>query len=80
MHYELASRALAYISCLSTMSLFATSMAIAAVNVGKSQPQFAHLQPARVIERSAVADANFGGLLNRTHVEAVAAVLWSQKT
>jgi hypothetical protein len=79
MHYELVSRALAYVSCLSTMSLFATSMAIAAVNVGKPQPQFAKLHPVSAIARADVAGLQFGGLLNKTHVEAVAAVLWSRK-
>ncbi|PPC88323.1 MAG: hypothetical protein CTY31_03880 [Hyphomicrobium sp.] len=39
MHYERLSRALATISCLSTFSLAATSMAFAAVNVGKLRPQ-----------------------------------------
>jgi hypothetical protein len=79
MHYELASRALAYISCLSTMSLFATSMAIAAVNVGKPQPQFASHPPASVIARADTGDLRFGGLTNKAHVEAVAMVLWSRK-
>ncbi len=36
MHYELVSRALAYVSCLSALSLFAMSMAIAVVNVGRT--------------------------------------------
>jgi len=36
MHYELVSRALAFVSCLSALSLFAMSMAIAAVNVGRT--------------------------------------------
>lgn len=35
MRYEIVSRALAYVSCLSTTSLFLTAMAIVAVNVGK---------------------------------------------
>jgi hypothetical protein len=35
MSHEHVSKALAYISCLCTLSLFATSMAIAAVNVGR---------------------------------------------
>lgn len=35
MQYELVSRALAYVSCLSTTSLFLTAMAILAINVGK---------------------------------------------
>lgn len=34
MPYELLSRALAYVSCLSTLSLFLTSMALVAVNEG----------------------------------------------
>ena len=38
MHYEVVSRALAYVSCLSTLSLFATSVAIAAANVGSARP------------------------------------------
>jgi hypothetical protein len=38
MHYELVSRALAYVSCLSTLSLFMTSVAIAAINVGNARP------------------------------------------
>ena len=79
MHYELASRALAYVSCLSTMSLFATSMAIAAINVGKPQPQFAKLHPVQALARTVLADAQFGGLLNKAHVDAVAAALWSKK-
>ena len=79
MHYELVSRALAYVSCLSTLSLFATTMAIAAVNVGKPHPQFASQHPASVIARTDVSDMNFGGLMNKAHVEAVAVVLWSKK-
>lgn len=80
MPYEAVSRALAYISCLSTMSLFATSMAIAAVNVGGL----------RSIESCAPAACTaivvkppgdpFGGLTSKAHVEAVAAMLWSAKT
>ena len=38
MHYELVSRAVAYLSCLSASSLFAMSMTIAVINVGKSSP------------------------------------------
>ncbi len=36
MSYEYVQRAVAYLACLSAVSLFATSMAIAAVNVGKT--------------------------------------------
>ncbi len=38
MPYELLSRSLAYISCLSTLSLAMTSVAFAAVNIGKMKP------------------------------------------
>lgn len=38
MQYELVSRALAYVSCFATMSLLMTSVAIAAVNIGKVRP------------------------------------------
>lgn len=78
MHYELVSRALAYVSCLSTMSLFATSMAIAAVNVGRLPPTACH-GPACVATHAKSTDKQFGGLVDRAHVEAVAQVLWSRK-
>ena len=79
MPYELVSRTLAYVSCLSTLSLFATTMAIAAVNVGKD-----HSQPfCSPLACSATAvkpmEKQFGGLTSKAHVEAVAAVLWSKK-
>ncbi len=79
MHYELVSRALAYVSCLSTMSLFATTMAIAAVNVGKVRP--ANSCSPLVCTATAVKpkDAGFGGLSSKAHVEAVAAIMWSTK-
>lgn len=38
MQYEALSRALAYVSCLTSLSLFASSMAIAAVNIAKLGP------------------------------------------
>jgi hypothetical protein len=79
MHYELVSRALAYVSCLSTMSLFATTMAIAAVGVGKPQPQFASHSPPSAITRAGLDNRRVGGLTDKVHIEAVAAVLWSKK-
>jgi hypothetical protein len=79
MHYELVSRALAYVSCLSTMSLFATTMAIAAVGVGKPQPQFASTHPPSALSRASLDDRRLGGLTDKVHIEAVAAVLWSKK-
>ena len=80
MHYEALSRALAYISCLSTMSLFATSMALAAVNVGNG-----FKPPDRCPAASCTAHVPtpagdpFGGLTSKAHVEAVANALWSKK-
>ena len=47
MFHELVSKALAYFSCLSTLGMFATAMAIAAVNVGKP-PVIACSMPACV--------------------------------
>jgi hypothetical protein len=38
MPYELLSRALAYTSCLSTMSMFLTAMALVVTNVGTVKP------------------------------------------
>lgn len=38
MPYEALSRALAYISCFSSLSLFASSMVIATINVAKIGP------------------------------------------
>jgi hypothetical protein len=78
MHYELVSRALAYICCLSTTSLLATTMAMAAVNVGLFQPPSACPSAACVIAQSQRTDMQFGGLTSKAHVEAVAAVLWSK--
>ena len=79
MPYEAVSRALAYVSCLFTMSLFATSMAIAAVNVGGLKPsnRCPPLACTATVQKPA-ADA-FGGLTSKAHVEAVASALWSTK-
>lgn len=79
MQYELVSRTIAYISCLSTMSLFMTSVAIAAVNVGKVRPLLfcpSHTCVAGVV----VADnAQFGGLSTQSQVDRLATKLWSAK-
>lgn len=80
MHYDLVSRALAYASCLTAMSLFATSMAIAAINVGKSPPSLACSSPKCAVAPLKVGAADFGGLTNASHIEAVAKSLWSRKT
>jgi hypothetical protein len=80
MHYEMLSRALAYTSCLCTMSLFATSMAIAAVNVGKIKPPPRCGQVAcTAIAAKPASPRQYGGLTSKAHVEAVANVLWSKK-
>lgn len=80
MHYEMLSRALAYTSCLCTMSLFATSMAIAAVNIGKIKPPPLCGQVAcAAVAAKAASPPRYGGLTSKAHVEAVANVLWSKK-
>lgn len=79
MPYEAVSRALAYVSCLSTMSLFATSMAIAAVNVGGFNPQNRCPASACTAHVQSPVSGPFGGLTSKAHVEAVASALWSQK-
>ncbi|HMN36373.1 MAG TPA: hypothetical protein PKD49_01500 [Hyphomicrobium sp.] len=85
MTYEALSRALAYASCLSSMTLFATSMAIAAINVGKLGPpgpcgsgvctalavQADDLHPGPM---SAAHAATSGA-----HIQAVATTLWHKK-
>ena len=79
MQYEVLSRALAYISCLSTMSLFATTMAMAAVSVGKIRTP-ANCGPIACVTLAAKTPPNpYGGLTSKAHVEAVAAILWSKK-
>ena len=77
MPYELVSRALAYVSCLCTLSLFATSMAIAAVNVGKVRPACG-LPACTAVAVKAKAPAP-AGMASKEHLAAVAAALWSQK-
>ena len=79
MHYELVSRALAYVSCLATMSLFATSMAIAAFNVGKVRPAGSCSSMACTATAVKPKGSEFGGLTSKAHVEAVAIALWSEK-
>jgi len=78
MQYELVSRALAYVSCFSTMSLLMTSMAIAAINVGKIRalPCPAHTCLAGIIVSDS---ANFAGLNEKFHLDSLAPKLWSAK-
>lgn len=79
MQYELVSRALAYVSCLSTMSLFMTSMAIAAINVGKTQPLLACSTASCVSGIVVANNEQFRGLASRPQIEMLAAQLWSAK-
>lgn len=78
MHYELVSRALAYVSCLSTMSLLMTSMAIAAINVGRA-PSFPCVPNACVAGILVGKTGQFGALTSSAHVNELAAKLWSAK-
>lgn len=78
MHYELVSRALAYVSCISTMSLLMTSVAIAAINVGRSP--FVPCAPNACVAGILVSKAGqFGALTSTAHVNELAAQLWSAK-
>jgi hypothetical protein len=79
MHYELVSRALAYVSCFSTMSLLMTSMAIAAINVGKAHSSFC--APNACVAGILVSkEGQFGALSSNAYVDSLAAKLWSVKT
>lgn len=79
MHYELVSRALAYVSCFSTMSLLMTSMAIAAINVGRAHSSFC--APNACVAGILVSkEGQFGALTSSAHVNSLAAKLWSVKT
>lgn len=79
MSYEALSRALAYASSLFTMSLFATTLAVAAAGVGKYMHP-GNCSPAGCATMAVKSPASpYGGLTDRAHVEAVAAVLWSKK-
>ncbi len=78
MHYELVSRALAYVSCISTMSLFLTSVAIAATNIGK--PPFPSCAPNACVAGILVTKTGqFGALTSSAHVNKLAGQLWSAK-
>jgi hypothetical protein len=78
MHYELVSRALAYVSCISTMSLLMTSMAIAAINVGRT-PLSSCVHNACVAGILVSKDGQFGALSSSSNIDALAAKLWSAK-
>ena len=81
MQYEVVSRALAYVSCFSTLSLFLTSVAIAAVNVGNVRPLHFFCPPGACVRGVLVADeGQFGGLTSSSHVAAVANRLWPARS
>ncbi|MFT3730593.1 MAG: hypothetical protein QM780_04075 [Hyphomicrobium sp.] len=77
MHHELVSRALAYVSCFSTASLLMTSMAIAAINVGRTPSLCApHACVAGIVIGK---DGQYGALESPAQIDALAAKLWSAK-
>jgi hypothetical protein len=78
MHYELVSRAVAYVSCFSTMSLLLTSMAIAAVHGGKLSAASCR-SDACIAGIMVTKDGQFGALMNPTHVDTLATHLWPAK-
>lgn len=77
MHYEMLSRALAFASCLSTVSLFATSMALAAINMSNMKPQ--PCGPTACAATAAKPSDPLAAFTDRAHIERVAAVLWLKK-
>ncbi len=78
MHYELVSRTLAYVTCFSTMSLLMTSMAIAAINVGRTS--WSPCSPNACVAGIMVGKkGQFGALTAPAHLDALAAKLWSAK-
>ncbi|MBA2127698.1 hypothetical protein DLM45_15915 [Hyphomicrobium methylovorum] len=80
MQYEFVSRALAYASCLSTLSLLMTSMAIAAVNVGHSSPLRTANTPIPIVGVVVSDGGQYGNLSSRSAIDTLAARLWSAKT
>jgi hypothetical protein len=79
MHYDLVSRALAFVSCLTAVSLFATSMAIAAINVGKGPPSLACSNARCTAAPVTVGSARFGEPTKMAPLPAVADWLSSRK-
>lgn len=78
MHYELVSRTVAYVTCFSTLSLLMTSMAIAAVNVGRTS--WSACSPNACVVGIVVSKkGQFRALTTQAHLDALAAKLWSDK-
>ena len=80
MQYELVSRALAFVSCFATMSLLMTSVAIAAVNIGKVRPVSLCAPNTCIAGVWVVSEAQSDELTGRFRIEALALRLWSAKT
>jgi hypothetical protein len=78
MHYELVSRTVAYVACFSTLSLLMTSMAIAAVNVGRPTWSTCPLN-ACVAGIVVGSKGPFEALTSQTRLDALAAKLWPDK-
>ncbi len=79
MPYEAVSRALAYVSCLTTMSLFATSMAIAAVNVGSGRSAGGCPSSACTAQVQKPPGMAKGSLTSKARVEAAASTIQAKK-
>ena len=79
MQYELVSRALAYVSCFATFSLLMTSVAIAAVNIGKVRPASLCAPNTCIAGVWVVSEAQSDELTSRSRIEALALRLWSAK-
>ncbi len=71
MPYEALSRALAYASCFTCLSLFASSMALTAVNVGKLGPPDACMFAACAIHSADAVNTR----VRSEHLEVIAAAL-----
>lgn len=79
MQYDFVSRAVAYVSCLSTMSLLMTSMAIAAIHVGQARPLLSYASIPSVSGIVVASAEPFGALTDGSQIEMLAARFWSAK-
>lgn len=71
MPYEALSRALAYASCFTCLTLFASSMVLTAINVGKLGPPDACMFAACAIHSADAVNAQ----VRSEHLEVIAAAL-----
>lgn len=77
MQYELVSRALAYVSCFSALSLFMTSVAIAAINIGKVHPSLAIATEACIAGVVVADGGHVSGLTSPAQLDRLATRFWS---